>query len=197
MSAVRNLQGPNGGVWTEDTTRTQLVSGNQLSVGAGTGITTGTGTVYFNSIEQAGPVIRTTIFIDLTGLNSGASADIIGVDGGTANCHIGQVNFGEMGTLFAINMTCLELPAGGDPNIDLYAADEATGAEDTAITALTNDIALIASSGDWIATGALTTQSASALPADQQYLYLVDGAGTSDTYTAGKFKIELIGYDTV
>ena len=31
-----------------------------------------------------------------------------------------------------LELTCLEAPAGGDPDINLWYADEATGAEDAA-----------------------------------------------------------------
>ena len=64
---------------------------NTMSVEAGTGITTGTGTVYRSSVIREGGIIRTSIWIDLTGLRSTASGDIIGVDGTSNVCHIGQI----------------------------------------------------------------------------------------------------------
>ena len=39
----------------------------------GTGISTGTGTVYKANVTVAGDLIKTEIFIDLTGLNSSAA----------------------------------------------------------------------------------------------------------------------------
>lgn len=171
----------------------EILGDRSLATGAGTGITTGTGTVYHSNIFRNANLIYTRIYVDLTGLNSGGTAgDIIGVDA-TANSHIGQYTAAESGTLIAGSMTCLETPATGEPNIDLYSGDEATGTEDAAVTGLTNDTALLASSGDWVATGAVTVQGLSALPADEQYLYLVAGDLTDATYTAGKFLIELIG----
>lgn len=172
--------------------RTPLMSGQTLPVGAGTGITAGVGTLYYNSVIQIGNLIYTTIFIDLTGLNSGGTAaDIIGVDS-AANCHLGQIDALVCGTIKSGRMTCLELVAGGEPNIDLFCATEATGTEDAAITGLT-ETALMESSGDWIATGALTVQGLKAVPAAGQYIYLVAGDATSATYTAGQFLIEFIG----
>lgn len=135
-------------------------------------------------------LVHTQIVIDLTGLNSGGTAaDIIG-DDGVANCHIGQYTTAVMGTVVAGKVTCLEAPATGEPNIDLFSADEATGTEDTAITALTNDTALMEAAADWTA---LLFQGMTALPAANQYLYLVAGDATDATYTAGKFLIEFWG----
>lgn len=172
--------------------RTAELTGYTLPTGAGTGITGGTGTLYYTSVVQVGALIYTDIFIDLTGLNSGGTAaDIIGKDG-TANSHIGQITNEINGSILAGFMQCLETPAGGEPNIDLYSATESTGTEDAAITGLV-ETALLESSGDWVATGALTVQGLTAVPADGKYLYLVAGDATSATYTAGKFLIRLIG----
>lgn len=172
--------------------RTPLLSGRELPTGAGTGITAGTGTLYYTSVLQIGRLIYTTIFVDLTGLNSGGTAgDIIGVNS-AANSHLGQITTDVNGTILGGTMTCLETPAGGEPNIDLWCATESTGTEDAAISGLT-ETALMESSGDWVATGGLTVQGLTAVPAANQYLYLVAGDATSATYTAGKFCIELIG----
>ena len=65
-------------------------AGPDLVLTAGTGIS-GTGTVYNGVAVKTGGLIRTTIFINLTGLNVDAATDnIIGKDAAT-NCHIGQV----------------------------------------------------------------------------------------------------------
>ena len=158
---------------------------------AGTGITTGTGTVYRSSVNKAGGIITTRILIDLTGLSSNVASDIIGV-AATANCHIGKVIAADSGTILAGRMTCLEAPAGGEPDIDLWAADEGTGAEDTAITALTNDQIIVTSDADWTLG---LEKLVVAIPGDAQYLYLVGGGGTTDAvYTAGKFLITFYGY---
>ena len=60
---------------------------NKLSTEAGTGITGGTGTIYRSSVMRQGGIITTRILIDLTGLRSTASGDIIGVNG-TSNVFI-------------------------------------------------------------------------------------------------------------
>ena len=151
---------------------------------------TGTGTIYKSSVIHQGDLVITRIFVDLTGTNCGnTSSDIIGEDGTSDPCHIGQITAAQNGTIFFGQMRCVETPAGGDTDIDLYAADESTGVEDDAITGLTEtqivnggthtagDVDLIASS-----------------PTADQYLYLVGQSGGDATYTAGQFLIELYGY---
>ena len=157
---------------------------------AGAGITSGTGTVYKAGATRGGDIIKTQIFIDLTGLNSGASAgDIVGVDGTSSACHIGQITAATNGTIFWGKMTCIETPAGGDTDIDLYAADEGTGVEDGAIADLTETQIVNAGTAS-----AGSEDLFSANPSENQYLYFVN-QGTSDaTYTAGQFLIELYGY---
>jgi len=157
----------------------------------GSGIT-GTAADYAANVTVAGDLIKTEIFIDLTGLNSSAADDIIGKQA-TANCHIGQITSALSGTIFAGTFQSLETPTGGEPDIDLYAATEATGTEDAAITGLTETKLL--DLGADLAAGNLGTPFAlSAFPAANQYLYLVgSGGGTDDTYTAGKLLITLYG----
>jgi hypothetical protein len=123
-------------------------------------------------------------------LNSSATADIIGKQS-AANCHLGQITTAESGQLFAGSMTCLEAPVGGDTDIDLYCAVEATGTEDAAVTALT-ETALLNAGSAWTLNEAIAL---TAVPVANNYLYLSSGgAGADATYTAGKFLIELRGY---
>jgi hypothetical protein len=155
----------------------------------GTGFT-GTGTLYKSSVMHQGDLIITRIFVDLTGTNCGGTAgDIIGDDGTADPCHIGQITAAQNGTIFFGQMRCVETPAGGDTDIDLYAADEGTGVEDDAITGLTET--QIVNGGTHTA-GDVDLIAAS--PAANQYLYLVGQGGGDATYTAGQFLIELYGY---
>ena len=127
--------------------------------------------------------------IDLTGLYSGGTAgDIIGKNGdGVA--FIGRVTTANQGTVFGVKMECLETPAGGDTDIDLYSATEGTGVEDTAIGDLTETQIINAG-----AASAGTSVAGGDIAADQ-YLYLV-GQGTSNTvYSAGRLMITILGYD--
>ena len=163
---------------------------NTLATEAGTGITGGTGTIYRSSVIREGGIIKTSILIDLTGLRSTASGDIIGVDGTSNVCHIGQITAARNGTILAGRMTCFEAPAGGDEDINVHSATEGTGVEDGAISDLTET--LLVNSGD-LSTGTVVTFTA--VPAADEFLYLTLGATTNADYTAGKLLIELFGYE--
>ena len=166
------------------------LNGNTMS--AGTGITTGTGTVYAGSAVKVGGVYSTSILMDLTGLASSGSGDIIG-KAATANSHIGQITAANNGTILTGQLNVYEAPAGGDPDIDLWYADEATGTEDAAITGLTNQTQLM-NNGDLTA-GSIDYFTAGTVPAADKYLYLVTGAATDGNYSAGRLLIEMWGYD--
>lgn len=167
--------------------------GNKLTTEAGTGITTGTGTVYRSSVMKIGGIIFTRIIVDLTGLTVEATdGDIIGLANVDLDCHIGRITAARNGTIFGGRMTCLEVPTTGNTDVNLYAADEATGSEGDAISGLT-ETALVDAGGDWTL-GEM--QALSAVPAANQYLYLTNGAAANaGLYDAGKFLIELYGYD--
>lgn len=174
------------------TTGTETLTGSfgfSIANPAGVGITAGTGTVYETSVARNNGIVTTSIMIDLTGLNSGGTAgDIIGTNGAGV-AYIARITTADNGTVFGVKMTCYELPAGGDTDIDLYSATEGTGVEDVAISTLTET--QIINSGT-LALG--TTAFGTDIVADQ-YLYLV-GQGTSNaTYTAGRLLIEIFGYD--
>ena len=157
----------------------------------GAGISGGTGTVFKSSVIRIGDIIRTSFLIDLTGLSSSTTdLDIIGT--GTAVAYLGQITAAKNGTILSGRMTCLEVPVGGADDVDLYAATEGTGKFDGGIAALT-ETALVTAGGSWTL-GA--TKALGAVPAANQYLYLTGGEdGTAGVYTAGKFLIELDGYE--
>ena len=174
-----------------------VVSGDKMAVEAtgGAGIE-GTAAVYVTQVNRLKSdvttnvnIVKTTIMIDLTGLKDGGTAgDIIGKDGAGV-AFIGQVTTANQGTVFGVTMTCLETPAGGDTDIDLFSATEGTGVNDTAIGDLTETQIInagAASAGTVVAGGDI---------AADQFLYLVS-QGTGDaTYTAGRFLIEITGFD--
>jgi hypothetical protein len=151
----------------------------------GTGISTGTGTICKAHAAINEGVYLVRILVDLTGLNSGGTAnDIIGVNG-ASNCYIARL---PAMTVLGGRMTCLETPAGGDTDIDLYSANEGTGAEDAAVTGLTETLLINA--------GAQTVGTVTFLAADptaNQYLYLAGQSTADATYTAGRFLIEIFG----
>ena len=161
-----------------------------MPVEAGTGITTGSGTIYRSSVMQSGGIITTQILIDLTGLRSTGSGDIIGVNGTSLVCHIGQITAARNGTILTGSMECFEAPAGGDPDINVHSATEGTGVEDGAIGDLTET--LLVNAGDATLGSKVYF---TAVPAADEFLYLTTGDATDADYTAGKLLIELKGYD--
>ena len=154
----------------------------------GVGISPVTNSIFKTSTVASNNIVTTTILLDLTGLQSGGTAgDIIGKNGSGA-AYLGQITAANNGTILGVSITCLEAPVGGDADIDLYSATEATGVEDTAISALTET--QIINSG----TLAVGTIARGNTIAANQYLYLV-GQGTSNAaYSAGRLLIEITGY---
>jgi hypothetical protein len=163
---------------------------NTMPVEAGTGITTGSGTIYRSSVQRVGGIITTRILIDLTGLRSTGGSDIIGVNGTALVCHIGQITAARNGTILTGSMECFEAPAGGDPDINIHSATEGTGVEDGAIGDLTET--LLVNAGDATLGSKVYFTG---VPAADQFLYLTTGAATDADYSAGKLFIELMGYE--
>ena len=191
MAHLTQQQGPLGPFYDGAMPVSGYFSEPGQAMTAGTGITTGVGTVYLAFVEEVGPVIKTTIFIDLTGLASSTAGDIIGKDGGTANCHFGRVTTAVNGLIFRGQISCAETPATGEPDIDVWSATEATGAEDAAVSGLT-ETAIQDAAADY--TKGVTKAFTGNVVADQ-YLYLASsGGGDAAVYTAGQFVIEMWGW---
>ena len=173
-----------------------ITSGSKMATeaAAAAGIE-GTAEVYITQVERFKSdtstnvnLVKTTIMLDLTGLASTAAGDIIGkADSGVA--YLGRVTTANTGVVFGVTMECFEAPAGGDPDIDLYSATEATGVENGAISDLTET--LIINGGD----AAVGTRTVGGTIVADQYLYLVAGATTNADYTAGRLIITILGYD--
>jgi hypothetical protein len=160
-----------------------------LAVAAGAGITGGASTVYRNSVQLSGGIYFTTIFLDMTSLQSSTTdLDVIGRS--TTPAHLGQITAARNGTINYGRITCVEVPVTGVTDIDLYSATEATGVFDSLVTDLT-ETALVTNGGAWTLNLVKHLQD---VPVADQYLYLTCGAaGTVGTYSAGKFLIELFG----
>ena len=163
---------------------------NTMAVEAGTGITTGSGTIYRSAVQRIGGIITTRILIDLTGLRSTAGGDIIGVNGTSLVCHIGQITAARNGTILTGSMECFEAPSGGDPDINIHSATEGTGIEDGAISGLSET--LLVNAGDATLGSKVYF---TAVPAADEFLYLTCGTTTDADFTAGKLFIELMGYE--
>tara|TARA_R110000868_G_scaffold88433_4_gene246562 strand:- start:54 stop:671 length:618 start_codon:yes stop_codon:yes gene_type:complete len=193
---VRSLNGFETVTKNATTGAITITSGNKMAVEAiaDAGIE-GTAETYITQVERFKSdtdtnvnLVKTTIMIDLTGLQSTAAGDIIGKNG-EGIAYIAQVTTANQGVVFGVSMSCYETPAGGDPDINLHSADEGTGVEDTAIGDLTET--LIINGGD----AAAGTRTAGGTIAADQYLYLTAGATTDAAYTAGRLVIEILGYD--
>ena len=152
----------------------------------GIGFSSGVGTICKTSAGLEGGVYVVRALIDLTGLNSGGAAgDIIGINDTTSPCYFLQL---PSITVLGGRMTCLEVPVGGDTDIDIYSAVEGTGIEDGAIAALTETQIInagVQSLG--------TTTYFAADPTFNGYLYMVNQGTSNATYTAGRFLIEIFG----
>jgi len=142
-------------------------------------------------INKVGGDIVTTILIDLHGgLASGGADDIIGTDGGTANAYIAELTSAVNGIPYKLEFICLEVPTGGDPDINLVCSATGTDAENAAVTSGTvlfnnGDLTLgLHNEADGGATLAALTK---------KYLYLTTGAATQAAYTAGKLVIKIHG----
>lgn len=172
----------------------QVVASGGQTAEAGVGITAGVDTKFGSGVERIGSLYKTTIMIDMDGLHStNTDDDIIGVEGVGA-AHLGQITTAKNGSMFFGRMTCLELPAGGQPDVALWSASENTGVEDTLISALNDDVEILQSQGDGTAWVAGDVIEITTFPVDGTWLYLVsDGAITDGEYSAGKFLIEFWG----
>jgi len=174
------------------TTTSAVTTVNTMT--AGSGITSATGELYASTITKTiTPIVTyfyTRIFIDLTGLDDGGTAlDIIGDDGGAANCHFGQITTAANGLIYTGQMICLEAPLTGGADIDLYSATVATGAQDAVVTTL-DEVALV-NMGTATLNGDVGTFTL--VPRANDYLYLAGVTASDATYTAGRLLIELWG----
>ncbi|KKL70930.1 hypothetical protein LCGC14_2099960, partial [marine sediment metagenome] len=99
---------------------------------AGSGILSGTDTLYKSSVVKIGDIIYTSIYIDLDGLASEATEDDIIGDTTAVNSHLGQITAAKNGTIIGGVMKCLEVPTTGEPDLDLNvsSASDAAGGDD-------------------------------------------------------------------
>lgn len=167
----------------------QSLAAHTLSRGTGVDGSEG----YHGSIARVGGLIVTNIYCNIDDLvGSATDLDIIG-ESGVANCTWGQITTAKSGTIIGGTVTCLEVPTGGTADIDFYSSNVATGTQDVIITdaALGTETALVTAGGAW--TAAAPVKSLTGLPTADDYIYIVNGAASGGTFTAGKFLITLYG----
>jgi hypothetical protein len=177
------------GKWYE-VSRSSLAPDGPAAVAAGAGITAGTGTVVKSSVVRHGDIFHTKFFIDVTGLKSFATGDIIGEDGSTDPAYFGRLTAADNGTVFYGRVTCVEVPDGADEDIDFYQATESTGVPDAvAASTLTED--QLTDTGNWTLNEVFPLVP---VPGADKYLYMVAGNSEVGVYSTGRFLIELWGY---
>ena len=143
-------------------------------------------------VTKVGGDITTTILIDLHGgLASGGTADdVIGTDGGAANAYIAELTSAVNGIPYLIEFACLEVPTGGDPDINLVCSATGTTAENAAVTSGT----VLLNNGDLTLGFYAEADGGTTLAAlSKKYLYLTSGDATEAAYTAGKLVIKIHG----
>ena len=164
--------------------RTPLASGSGFASAA----------IKLHKVYKVGNEIITIMDIDLDeGIAcGGAGGDALGTDGGAANAYIMELSADVNGLPVKAEMTCIETPAGGDPDINLSSSATGTTAENAALTSGTDildngDLAAgffnEAGIGDTVAAGAIA----------KKYLYLTCGTATEAAYTAGKIRVKITG----
>ena len=134
--------------------------------------------------------ILTTLFVDIGAgsiVSSTTAGDVIGNDG-VANAYITRITKAVNGVVYKGEIICLEVPTGGDADINVCANSVGTIAED----APGEGQHVLANCG--IHTLALRTQFI--IPSggiENAYIYLTHGGTTGGTYSAGKFLIRFYG----
>ena len=143
-------------------------------------------------VNKVGGVIYTTILIDLHGglASGGAANDAIGTDGGAANAYIAELTTGVNGIPYSVEMSCVEAPTGGDPDINLVCSATSTDAENAAVSTPT----VVVNGGDWTLGMRQQHDAGATLAAlSLKYVYLTCGTATEAAYTAGKLVIKIWG----
>ena len=142
--------------------------------------------------------IVTTLYVDLgqggaTNIASIATADAVIGEGTTAASYLTKITTAVNGIVYAGEIIVLEVPAGGDDDIDL-ASNSASLAAQADVTDSNGH--LLTNAG----TCTLASRTALTIPSggiQDDYIYLSAGGGdVAADYTAGKFLIRFYGAKT-
>lgn len=137
----------------------------------------------------ANGTIITEITVDLTGLASiDTENDVVGLAAGGA-AYLGRNVVANNGTIYKVEMACIEVPVGGAVDLILVAGSAADEAYNDTVA---DSAAIIDSAGNWTL-GKVITNDAPNITANRYY-YLTAGAATAGTYTAGQFVIRFYGH---
>jgi len=142
-------------------------------------------------VNKVGGTIVTSILVDLHGgFDGSASVDRVIGDGTEANAYIAELTKEVNGIPILLEFGCVEVPTGGDPDINVDISATGTTAGGTAPTSTTQ----MMNNGD-LTLGYYNSVDAGAVMAalSKKYVYLVAGAATNAAYTAGKIWIRITG----
>ena len=142
-------------------------------------------------VNKVGGTIVTSILIDLQGgFDGSASVDRVIGDGTEANAYIAELTKEVNGIPILLEFGCVEVPTGGDPDINVDISATGTTAGGTAPTTTTQ----MMNNGD-LTLGYYNAVDSGAVMAalSKKYVYLVAGAATNAAYTAGKIWIRITG----
>mgnify|MGYP003133663877 CR=1 FL=1 len=189
---IKEVSGETGAI-------TGVSGGTTLSTSYGAGmVSTGTGApgAPQYSRTMVADTIVTTVKIDLTGLGGVSDADdVIGIASGTPDAYFLKHVVNEMGVLYEVEMTCLELPASDSNNltdINLACTSASTGGYNDDGNGYTQ----LLDAGTWTAgeTQILTTAAVQTISGGD-YFYLLEGATHTgaNTWTAGAFMLTFKG----
>jgi len=142
-------------------------------------------------INKVGGTIVTTILIDLQGGYTGsATADRIIGTGVSANAYIAELTKEVNGIPILLEFGCVEVPAGGDPDINVDISATGTTASGAAVASGTQ----MMNNGDLTLGYYNSVDSAATMAAlSKKFIYLVQGAATNAAYSAGKIWIRITG----
>ena len=142
-------------------------------------------------VNKVGGTIVTTILIDLQGgfVGSATGDRIIGV-GTSANAYIAELTKEVNGIPILLEFGCVEVPTGGDPDINVDISATGTTASGAAVASGTQ----MMNNGDLTLGYYNSVDSAATMAAlSKKFIYLVQGAATNAAYSAGKIWIRITG----
>ena len=142
-------------------------------------------------VNKVGGTIVTSILIDLHGgFDGSASVDRVIGDGVLANAYIAELTKEVNGIPILLEFGCVEVPTGGDPDINVDISATGTTASGAAVASGTQ----MMNNGD-LTLGYYNSVDAGAVMAalTKKYVYLVQGTATNAAYTAGKIWIRITG----
>ena len=142
-------------------------------------------------VNKVGGTIVTSILIDLHGgFDGSATADRIIGNGTDANASIATLTKEVNGIPILLEFGCVEVPTGGDPDINVVISATGTTASGSAVASGT----IMMNNGD-LTLGYYNSVDAGATMAAlaKKFVYLTQGDSTNAAYTAGKIWIRITG----